>query len=141
MKAASVGTARRPGDENGDVNITATVRNLSVEGGPVKNEDNEVKLEGMALAFPYETAEPSDMLFPVLEDDDEKLIAYGLSGRPAAGAGVERKPAVADVTEDSTQAPQGNLPSTYILAFYSAIPYSSTPRTRNRHIGAIQPPQ
>ncbi|KAJ7843819.1 hypothetical protein B0H13DRAFT_132113 [Mycena leptocephala] len=91
VDAASVGTARRPGDENGDVNVTATVRTLSVEGVPVKNEDNEVKLE-------------------VLEDDDERLIAYGLSGRPAAGAGVERNPAVADVAEDSTQAPQGNLP-------------------------------
>jgi hypothetical protein len=42
-----VGKARRAGDKDvGNINVTATVRNLSVDGGPVEDEETEVKVEG-----------------------------------------------------------------------------------------------
>ncbi|KAF7333536.1 hypothetical protein MVEN_02369900 [Mycena venus] len=46
IDAANVGPPRRTEDEDvKDINVTATVRTLSVDGGPVKDEETEVKVE------------------------------------------------------------------------------------------------
>lgn len=42
-----MGKARRAGDKDvGNINVTATVRTLSVDGSPVEDEETEVKVEG-----------------------------------------------------------------------------------------------
>ncbi len=45
-----MGPARRAGDKDvDDVNVTATVRTLSVDGGPIKDEEWEVNVAGKEL--------------------------------------------------------------------------------------------
>ncbi|KAJ7806343.1 hypothetical protein B0H14DRAFT_3484157 [Mycena olivaceomarginata] len=44
--ASAMGKARRAGDKDvGNINVTATVRTLSVDGGPVEDEETEIKVE------------------------------------------------------------------------------------------------
>lgn len=42
-----MGKARRAGDKDiRNINVTATVRTLSVDGDPIEDEETEVKVEG-----------------------------------------------------------------------------------------------
>ncbi|KAJ7835635.1 hypothetical protein B0H14DRAFT_2795446 [Mycena olivaceomarginata] len=86
---ASVGKARRAGDKDvGNINVTATVRTLSVDGSPVEDEETEVKVEE-------------------LQDDEET---------PDALSGLQRTPVATNPTpethaaENTTQSPATNTP-------------------------------
>ncbi|KAJ7870487.1 hypothetical protein B0H14DRAFT_2725894, partial [Mycena olivaceomarginata] len=84
-----VGKARRAGDKDvGNINVTATVRTLSVDGGPVEDEETEVKVEE-------------------LQNDGETLKAL---------SGLQRTPVTTNPTpethaaENTTQSPATNTP-------------------------------
>ncbi|KAJ7801604.1 hypothetical protein B0H14DRAFT_2895074 [Mycena olivaceomarginata] len=86
---ASVGKARRAGDKDvGNINVTATVRTLSVDGSPVEDEETEVKVEE-------------------LQDDEET---------PDALSGLQRTPVATNPTpetraaENTTQSPATHTP-------------------------------
>ncbi|KAJ7328908.1 hypothetical protein DFH08DRAFT_883520 [Mycena albidolilacea] len=99
---ASVGKARRAGDKGtGNINVTATVRTLYVDGGPVEDEETEVKVEE-------------------LQDDEETLDA--LSGLQRTSAATTPTPET-HTAENTTQLSATNTP---IVA--SVLPVTQTKR-------------
>ncbi|KAJ7806329.1 hypothetical protein B0H14DRAFT_3767951 [Mycena olivaceomarginata] len=120
---ASVGKARRAGDKDvGNINVTATVRTLSVDGGPVEDEETEVKVEE-------------------LQNDGETLKAL---------SGLQRTPVTINPTpethaaENTTQSPATNTPSPFFLPDSASIhTHTSLPQNfphQRKPKGALSPP-